>query len=186
MALYTGKGDGGTTKLFDSKSGERIGKESGIFEALGTVDELNTVLGWCRAGCTVDWLVGEKTIRALLEDVQHHLFTVQAELAGAGKSIPKQHVTDLEERIAIIEGKLPEITTFFVPGSGGEISARLDVARAVSRRAERTLVRVASNERELSEHTLAYANRLSSLLYALVRFVNHMEGVEEQPPEYVG
>lgn len=184
MALYTGKGDKGTTKLFDSKSGERVSKSSPVFEALGTVDELNTVLGWCRSACSVDWMIGEKSISAVLLDVQNHLFTIQAELAGAGKHIPAQNVQDVEEKIATIELQLPKIETFFVPG-GSELSSRLDMARAISRRAERRLVVVSESEGKLSEHTLTYANRLSSLLYALVRFENHMHGFEERPPEYV-
>lgn len=183
--LYTGKGDKGTTKLFTSKKGERVSKSDPIFEALGTVDELNTVLGWCRAACQVDWLVGEKSASAILLDVQQHLFTIQAELAGAGKSIPPENVEELENRIAVIEKQLPEITTFFVPG-GSELSSRLDIARAVSRRAERRLVDLTESGEDISEHTLVYANRLSSLLYALVRFVNHMNGDEEKQPEYVG
>jgi len=185
MALYTGKGDKGTTKLFDSKKGERVFKDAPVFEALGTVDELNTVLGWCRSACSTDWFVGDKSVGDILVDVQHHLFTIQAELAGADKSIPEQNVHHIESRIIIIEEKIPEITTFFVPG-GSELSSRLDVARAVSRRAERRLVTLNEEGREVSEYTLMYANRLSSLLYALVRFVNHNSSVEEQPPEYVG
>lgn len=183
MALYTGKGDKGTTKLFDSKSGERVSKGSLIFEALGTVDELNTVVGWCRAGCVLDWLAGEKTVGDILLDVQHHLFTIQAELAGAPKHIPLKNVRELENRIAAIEATLPEITTFFVPG-GNELSARLDIARTVARRAERRLVDLHENEKKLSQHTLTYANRLSSLLYALVRFVNERSGEAEQAPKY--
>ncbi len=184
MALYTGKGDKGTTKLFDSPSGKRVGKDSAIFEALGTLDELNAVVGWCRAACSVDWLIGERTVANMLLDVQHHLFTIQAELAGADKRIPEEHVRGIEQRIALIEGELPEIHSFFVPG-GTELSARLDVARAVSRRAERRLVALTADDRELSEWTLAYANRLSSLLYALVRLVNHRTGTDELPPDYI-
>jgi cob(I)alamin adenosyltransferase len=184
MVLYTGKGDKGTTKLFTSKRGERLPKNDPIFETLGTVDELNTVLGWCRAACQVDWLVGEKTVSATLLDVQQHLFTIQAELAGAGKRIPQRSVAELEKRIAVIEAQIPAVTSFFVPG-GSELSSRLDIARAVSRRAERHLVGLSEDGRGVSEYTLVYANRLSSLLYALVRFVNHTNGIEEKPAEYV-
>ncbi len=184
MALYTGKGDGGTTKLFDSKSGERVSKSAAVFEALGTLDELNTFVGWCRSACVVDWMVEQQPISAVLFEVQQHLFTIQAELAGAKKHIPAKNVKELEARIAYIEMQLPEITTFFVPG-GSELSSRLDVTRAVSRRAERRLVAVTEDGRKLSEFTLAYANRLSSLLYALVRFVNHKTGTTDTPPEYV-
>ena len=184
MALYTGKGDAGTTKLFTSRRGERIAKSDPIFEALGTVDELNTLIGWCRVACHVDWLVGERPVSTILLDVQHHLFTIQAELAGAEKSIPEAHVHELESVIERIESKLPKITTFFVPG-GSELSARLDVARTVARRAERRVVELSGSGTDISSHTLAYVNRLSSLLFALVRFVNHMNGDEEQPPQYV-
>jgi len=185
MVLYTGKGDDGTTKLFSTKAGERVSKNDPVFEALGTVDELNTIVGWCRSACSVDWFVADKSIGAILLDVQHHLFTIQAELAGAKKSIPAKNVREIEGSIIVIEEKLPEITTFFVPG-GNELSSRLDIARAVSRRAERTLVALNGSDVKLSENTLTYANRLSSLLYALVRFVNHNVDTEEKPPEYVG
>lgn len=184
MALYTGKGDGGTTKLFDSRKGERVSKSSPVFDALGTFDELNTVVGWCKPVCAVDWLVGGKSITNILLDVQQHLFTIQAELAGAKKSIPAKNVKEVEELIAIIDEQLPEITTFFIPG-GTELSARLDIARAVSRRAERTLVTVTEEGTKISAHTLIYANRLSSLLYALVRFVNHKNEIADIPPTYV-
>lgn len=184
MALYTGKGDKGTTTLFTSKDGERVSKSDPIFEALGTVDELNTVLGWCRCACSVDWLIGEKSVSDLIANVQHHLFTIQAELAGADKNIPAENVEELESRIAMIEKQLPEIHTFFVPG-GSELSSRLDIARAVSRRAERRLIELSETGVDISEHTLVYVNRLSSLLYALVRFVNHMNGDKETQPQYV-
>lgn len=184
MALYTGKGDKGTTKLFNTPTGERLSKASPEFEALGTVDELNTLVGWCRSACTIDWLVGDTRTSQMLLDVQHHLFTVQAELAGAGKSIPKKNITDIEKLIAEIEKELPEIKTFFVPG-GSELSSRLDIARAVSRRAERRVVEVHESGANIGEHTLTYMNRLSSLLYALVRLVNHRSSTDEQPPEYV-
>lgn len=184
MALYTGKGDKGTTKLFNTPSGKRLSKSSVQFEALGTVDELNTVVGWCRSACTIDWLVGDARISQMLLDVQHHLFTVQAELAGAGKSIPKKNVTEIEKLIAKVEEELPEIATFFVPG-GSELSSRLDMARAVSRRAERRVVEVHESGEKIKENTLAYMNRLSSLFYALVRLVNHRTATDEKPPEYV-
>jgi len=184
MALYTGKGDKGTTKLFDSGKGERVSKTSDIFEALGTLDELNTILGWCKVECGGDLKIEGKQCSTLVHEVQDHVFTIQAEVAGAEQTIPEDHVKALEDKIASIEGELPEIKTFFVPG-GTELSARFDVARAISRRAERRLLVIhESGERELGEHTRVYMNRLSSLLYALVRFVNHQTGSEESPPEY--
>ena len=201
MALFTGKGDGGTTKLFDSQSGVRVSKSSPIFECLGQLDELNTLTGWCkveaqgkrqkakgkRGARNSDWtdisILG-RSIVEILHDVQDHLFTIQAEVAGAPKSVPQESVEELNVLINAIEKQLPEIKTFFVPG-GTEFSARLDVARAVSRRAERRLITLhESGERIISESSRAYANRLSSLFYALTRLANHHAGIQEQPPEY--
>jgi len=183
MALFTGKGDGGTTKLFDSPSGQRESKSSPIFEVLGTLDELNTLIGWCKVEAS-DTKVGEQSCVGLLHGVQDCLFTIQAEVAGAPKSIPEAQVKEVEEVINSIEASLPPITTFLVPG-GTELSSRLDIARAVSRRCERRLVALQEEGiRTLGEHSLKYANRLSSLLYALVRLVNHQAGAAEAPPSY--
>lgn len=184
MAFFTGKGDGGSSKLFDSQSGQRVTKAAPIFECLGQLDELNALVGWCKAECSDQLVVSERRIRHILHDVQDHLFTIQAEVAGALKSVPLSSVESMGVLIKKIEGDLPEVKSFLVPG-GTELSARLDIARAVSRRAERRLVTLhESGERTVSESSRAYANRLSSLLYALTRFVNHQAGVEENPPEY--
>jgi cob(I)alamin adenosyltransferase len=183
MSLFTGKGDKGTSKLFDTPSGVRVSKGDVIFEALGTLDELNTFVGWTKVIAKEAAFEGQ-LIADVLHDVQDHLFTLQAEIAGAPKSVPEESVAALELIINAIEGALPPITTFLVPG-GTELSARLDVSRAMSRRVERMLVRLQeSGERELGEHSMRYANRLSSLLYALVRWVNHQSEVSETPPAY--
>ena len=195
MALFTGKGDGGTTKLFDSKPGVRMSKSSPIFECLGQLDELNTLTGWCKVAAPRGFLVENRQCREILHDVQNHLFTIQAEVAGAPKSVPQKSVEKLSELINTIEKELPEIKTFFVTGgtpdipaekqSVAEFSARLDVARAVSRRAERRIVMLHESwERIISESSRAYANRLSSLFYALTRLVNDRAGITEIPPEY--
>lgn len=184
MAFYTGKGDRGTTKLFDSPKGKRVSKSAQIFETLGMLDELNTLAGWCRVAAPRRLKTGGKTVHDILLDVQNHLFTLQAEVAGAQKSIPQKSVDSLNEIINKIEDSLPEVKTFLVPG-GTEFSARLDIARAVSRRAERRLAQLhESGERAISDSSRAYANRLSSLFYALVRLENHRAGVSELIPVY--
>ena len=182
--LYTRKGDDGTTKLFTSQTGERVSKSDPIFEALGTVDELNTIVGWCRAGCSTDWMIEDTPMRAIVLDVQHALFTIQAELAGAMMYIPHETIDEIEQLINTIEQQLPPIETFLIPGAN-ELSARLDNARAVARRTERVLIAAHDGGVEIAEDTRVYLNRLSSLLYALVRFVNHKLDVDEQPPEYL-
>lgn len=185
MALFTGKGDGGTTKLFDSGPGQRASKTSPIFECLGMLDELNTLVGWCKAGSPDDFLVVERKLKMVLHDVQDHLFTLQAEVAGAPKSIPLSSVESLGVLINRIEAEMPPIKTFLVPGAT-ELSSRLDITRAVARRAERRVVTLhESGERPVSEPSRAYANRLSSLLYALTRLVNHRSNVDEAPPSYL-
>ncbi|QQG37981.1 MAG: cob(I)yrinic acid a,c-diamide adenosyltransferase [Candidatus Kaiserbacteria bacterium] len=184
MALFTGKGDGGTTKLFDSKPGVRISKSSAIFKCLGQLDELNTIVGWCKVAAPDDFPVTGTPVRDVLLGVQDHLFTIQAEVAGAQKSVPQSSVEALGALINDIEKELPAIKTFLVPG-GTEFSARLDIVRAISRRAERRLVTVhESGDRTVSEGSRAYANRLSSLFYALARLENQRAGVDERSPEY--
>lgn len=186
MALYTGKGDDGSTKLFDSAKGKRITKSDPIFEALGTCDELNTVIGWAKTRAKEEHFIlfGDMFFKSL-HATQDILFTVQAELAGAKKSVSREVVEEMETTIHFIEKALPPITTFLVPG-GTELSARLDVARALARSAERRIVALhESGERKVSEETRRYMNRLSSYLYACVRYVNYVHGVDELPPEYV-
>lgn len=185
MPLYTGKGDQGTTKLFDSEKGVRLSKSSVVFEALGTLDECNSYVGLCKAKSKNSGLKsGEIVIYELLHTVQDHLFSLQAEVAGAPKTISQDGLKMLEESIGVVESFLPEIKTFFVPGSS-ELSSHFDIARTITRRAERCVVAVSeSGTRAVSAESLAYLNRLSSLMYALARYVAHVQGLTEQPPIY--
>lgn len=180
--LYTGKGDNGTTKLFGCD--QRISKSSAISEALGVVDETNSLLGVLkmRAGDTP--AVSGLNYHDLLDDVQQDLFMVQAQLAGAEKHVDKERVLKVENWIGLIEKELPPITSFFVSG-GTELGALCDYTRTVARRAERRVV-AAMDEGMGNEKPpmLAYMNRLSSLLYALARLANHRAGVVEEKPHY--
>lgn len=187
--LYTGKGDGGTTKTFGHNQ-ERISKATELPEALGTLDELNSFLGLAkiRAKQAQDssLLLGRKSyvISAILRDVQETLFIVQAEVAGAPKKVRKAKVTHVEKLIAAIEEEIPPVVSFSIAG-GTEVSALLDVARTLARRAERRVVGVHEiGLRTLSSNTRAYLNRLSSLLFALARLANHTSGVAEENPSY--
>jgi cob(I)alamin adenosyltransferase len=191
MALYTGKGDGGTTKTFDAAPGVRISKASELPEALGTLDELNSFLGLCKVHATL--APGPKVpagkrmapLSSILDEIQQNLFIIQAETAGAPKKITKAKVVRSELIINTIEQAMPPITTFTVAG-GTELSTLLDVARTMSRRAERRLVGVdETGIRKLSIHTKAYMNRLSSLLFALARYTNVQAGLDRETPKYV-
>lgn len=181
--LYTRKGDKGDTYFFGSK--DRVSKSGERAEALGVLDELNSLLGFCKVKAENSGIkIGEKALHQILEEVQQNLFIVQAALAGAEKEISQEKVDAVEKIIDGIEKELPEIKTFFLAG-GGELSGLLDYTRAVSRRAERRAVKyLETGEIKVSPEIRSYLNRLSSLLYALVRYVNLKSGVEETPPAY--
>ena len=177
--LYTGKGDNGKTNLFHCD--QRLSKSSLVAEALGSLDEINSFLGWCK----VKALAKERSeIGKMVEKIQDNLFSVQAELAGADKFVTTEDVARLEVWIAEIEKNLPEIKTFIISG-GSELSAMLDFARTVARRTERNVVAVnESGDVTLKPETLAYLNRLSSFLYALARQANKEAGIGESGPKY--
>lgn len=177
--LYTGKGDGGTTKVFDSK--ERIPKSSELPEALGTLDELNSFIGFARARARES---ETERIGLALYDVQQQLFIVQAEVAGADKRVTEDATSKIEEIVNTIETEIPPLKGFSIAG-GSELSAILDIARTLARRAERRLSALeVSGARTLAPATKAYMNRLSSLLFALARLANHHAGVAEEVPRY--
>ncbi len=183
--LYTRKGDGGTTKTFGCD--QRISKSSAIAEALGAMDEINSFLGLVKikAGGNSIILKGKNFhIADMIAQIQQDLFIVQAELAGADKKITQSKVKWLESIIDGIEKIMPPIKTFFVSG-GTELATLCDISRTIARRAERRVVLV-SEEGKLSigKETLAYLNRLSSILYALARVVNYNAGIPEDSPKY--
>ncbi len=195
--LYTRKGDDGTTGLFNCD--QRFTKNSDIAEALGSVDELNSFLGLCKVkSSTNNFVFNKQHVDEIVNNIQQNLFIIQAELAGADKHITQEKIIEIEKVIDEIGNTLPPISSFFVSG-GTELAAMFDIARTVARRAERSIVAVyvqcvgkteqydknrIKNYKEIHQHTLAYANRLSSLLYALARFANHVGGVDESSPTY--
>ncbi|QQR82841.1 cob(I)yrinic acid a,c-diamide adenosyltransferase [Candidatus Campbellbacteria bacterium] len=177
--LFTRKGDDGTSGLFGTR--DRLAKDSPLFEALGTVDELNSLLGLCFA-TSHHAKTGTIQIAAIVRTIQEHLFIVQAELAGVDKTITPEHVMWLEQVSNDIEAIIGSPTTFLIAG-GTELSGLLDVARAVSRRAERRVIS-ARDIQAVSNTTSAYLNRLSSVLYALARYASWNEDVHEKAPSY--
>lgn len=182
------------TKLFDCV--ERLSKGAKAIEALGTLDELNAILGWCKLEASPsinsrqsganfvladegDWSLGD-----VMSNLQQDLFILQAQLAGADKQMTVERVAWLEEVIARAEKDLPTINSFIVSG-GTRVSALLDVARTIARRAERRLVETREEGKAAVGDTMvSYLNRLSSTLYALARFVNAKAGIEEEKPHY--
>ena len=184
MALFTGKGDDGTTKTFACN--QRRSKNSAVSEALGTVDELNAYLGVVklRAGAFENNKILEKTFEQILDEVQQNLFIVQAEQAGAEMKIVEEKVKEVENIVNTAETEMPPIKSFFVSG-GTEMAATFDFARTIARRAERRVVAAHDiGDPQMSQFSLAYLNRLSSLLYALARLSNHRAGIPEEKPQY--
>ena len=191
--LYTRKGDNGTTKTFGCD--QRISKSSTIAEALGSLDEINSFLGFCKvkarparnAFSIADADGKEKSkikIDQIIHNIQKNLFIIQAELAGASMSIDEEKVRELEKIIDCIEKELPPIKTFFISG-GTELASIFDIARTISRRAERRVIMVADESKiEIKPFTKAYLNRLSSVLYAFARLANYRAGITEESPDY--
>jgi cob(I)alamin adenosyltransferase len=163
--IYTRGGDRGETSLGD---GSRVSKLDRRIAAFGTVDELNSLVGLAVAG----GVSGE--LRAVLERVQNELFDVGADIsvpvAADGLRISQAQVDALEADCDRFNADLPELKSFVLPG-GSEAAARLHVARAVCRRAERDAL-AAAEEVELSPLVAVYLNRLSDLFFILARAAN--------------
>lgn len=190
MSVRTKKGDDGTSSIFDGKS--RIPKDHPIFEALGSVDELNSYLGFPKLlSHELSVNFNDKTIYDIIDEVQDNLFIVQAELAGAnGYSISEQKVEDLTQLINKIEEDLPPMREFFKSGAL-ELSSHFDYSRTLARKAERRII-TAVNVKvsgvnidvNVRQFTRAYMNGLSDLLFVLARLSNHLLGGKEKNPTY--
>ncbi|MBT9168084.1 MAG: Cob(I)yrinic acid a,c-diamide adenosyltransferase [Syntrophomonadaceae bacterium] len=176
--LYTGKGDTGTTTVFGCNQ-QRISKSSELPEALGALDELNAFIGFVKMRST-----NESRIANTLREIQEALFIVQAQTAGADKKLKDGTVEKVSDVVNEIEKEIPTVKGFSIAG-GTELSAMLDVARTLARRAERRIITVKEmNLCDLPPETMSYMNRLSSLLFALARLANHLAGVKEENPKY--
>ena len=180
--FYTRKGDGGRSKI----RSKNLLKDNILFQLLGELDELNSWLGLCKVGAGKNRAT--KEVVATLTDIQQDLFTIQAEVAVIGGGfrskvkIGAERIKSAEKAINTINSKLPAITKFVVPG-GSELSARIDVARAMARRVERIAV-IFSRKNELRPELLKYLNCLSSLLFALARLANRKLKIKEENPKY--
>jgi cob(I)alamin adenosyltransferase len=175
MKIYTRTGDDGTTGLI---GGTRVRKCDARLDVYGTVDELNSLLGLAA-------VVSKDEVRAALHAVQQELFVIGSHLASPdppGTWLPpldEQIVARLEMQIDQWTEQLPPLRNFILPG-GGECAARLHVARAVCRRAERLAVDF-SLDRPVPALVLTYLNRLSDWLFVLARRSNHLAGIDDVP-----
>jgi cob(I)alamin adenosyltransferase len=176
VKIYTRKGDDGTTGLW---YGGRVAKFAGRPEAYGSVDEAASALGLARAAAERGSELYDDILR-----LQGELFVVGAELATAPEATDRLEegvsrvtpamVDRLERDIDRYMERVDLPPKFVIPG-GTELSARLDVARAAVRRAERRVSQL-SHEGELTGDTvLTYLNRLSDALFAMARFADESE-----------
>lgn len=166
-------GDQGQTSLFD---GERVSKTDGRIAALGAVDELNSALGVAMSACPP----GRHLDR--LAWVQTRLFALGSDLANPGRRARGDRIAP--EDIAALDGwldgyraDLPPLQHFILPG-GSPAAASTNLARAVCRRAEREVFRLAGHA-PVSPHVPVFLNRLSDVLFELARALNHEANVPE-------
>jgi cob(I)alamin adenosyltransferase len=174
MSIATTHGDSGQTGL---AGGVRISKADLRVEAYGSVDEVNTVLGFARSICS------NQEIRTWTEDIQRTLFRVGGALATPPENQKNAPVispndvaalTSLVHQIEAIEGILSD---WSLPGAHTE-SAAYEVARTVCRRAERNTVRLAENGVEVNPQIIAYLNRLSDLIWLFGRLIELNVGID--------
>ena len=165
--IYTRGGDEGTTSLGD---GTRVSKLDPRVVANGEVDELNSLVGWAA-------VEAEGDIAETLARVENELFDLGADITvpdgRAALRMTQEQVDRLEADCDRFNEELPELKSFVLPG-GSELAARLFVARAVCRRAERAALAA-----EASPLVRVYLNRLSDLLFILARAANAAAGRQE-------
>lgn len=176
MKIYTKTGDAGQTSLL---GGSRVSKGELQIEAYGTVDELNAYIGLLR-----DLITNATVVTELLE-IQDRLFTIGSLLANDHTknalklpSIIDEDISRLENEIDAMNENLPPMTAFVLPGGHPTVS-NCHVARCICRRAERYVVRLASDV-EVDVLLLKYLNRLSDYLFVLSRKLTADLNAEEQ------
>ncbi|HET6457792.1 MAG TPA: cob(I)yrinic acid a,c-diamide adenosyltransferase [Nitrosopumilaceae archaeon] len=173
VKIYTKTGDDGSTGLI---GGNRIRKSSPRIIAYGAVDELNSSLGIALS------LKLDADIANLLTKIQNDLFVVGADLANPDLKNTSNRITDdmvqfLEHNIDNLEKELSTISYFILPG-GDQIASQVHMARAISRRAETSIVYLAEIE-EINKTCKIYINRLADLLFVIARVINKRKTIND-------
>ena len=175
MTLYTRTGDEGETSYFD---GTRVRKDDSRLDTYGEIDELSAWLGFIRASRL------DPDLDQAVAQLQRDLFALGAQLADPGEKLSPRvvkailgdaDVARLEALIDRLDAEVPPLRKFILSG-GIPSGAALHVARTVCRRAERKMVGLVP---AVDPVLLRYINRLSDLLFAMARAVNHRGGVPE-------
>jgi len=164
--ITTRTGDGGDTGLGD---GSRVRKDNPRVAALGEIDELNSAIGLLLAEPVPE------QVRASLESIQHDLFDLGGDVSIPGRStMTAEQAQRLEALLEEMNAGLPRLKEFILPG-GTRAAGLAHLARAVCRRAERSLVALSSSEKVADEGRV-YLNRLSDYLFVLGRILNREGG----------
>jgi cob(I)alamin adenosyltransferase len=177
--IYTRTGDNGETSLGD---GTRVSKEELRVETYGTIDEVNSIIGLVRTHTKDSELI---ILDNILAAVQNELFDLGAEISiplakDNIEIIEKTKILDeqilrIEEEIDQLNFSLKDLDSFVLPG-GSKASAHLHLARTVTRRAERLMVRMNKQKKNsISETALIYVNRLSDLMFVAARYANQSD-----------
>jgi cob(I)alamin adenosyltransferase len=180
-AIYTRTGDKGTSALYN---GERRVKNDLVFNALGNTDELNACIGVAKEYC----LLSNNGLAPSLSAIQSRLLDVGSAIATPRMntkseariertSFPEEHIDQVENWIDDLDAQLPQLKTFILP-SGGLSSSNLHVARAVCRRAERSVIPLVGDG-EVETSVQRYLNRLSDFFFTAARFAAVHDGNEE-------
>ncbi|EGS8062818.1 cob(I)yrinic acid a,c-diamide adenosyltransferase [Enterococcus faecalis] len=175
MKIYTKTGDKGMTKLVGSST---VAKDSDRVESYGTIDELNSWVGYIISQLPQE----NQEIKEELEALQHLLFDAGTDLSTPIEAqrpfkLQKESVHWLEQRIDFYTAQSPDIDRFILPGATPAASM-VHVARTIARRAERIIVRL-NWTAKINEEVLIFTNRLSDYFYALARYLN----VQAQRPD---
>ena len=177
IRIYTKTGDKGETSLI---GGTRLPKHHMRIEAYGNVDELNSFIGVVR-----DHQMDDEIAKVLIE-IQDRLFTIGSSLAADPEKnkmklpeVKEEDITLLEKTIDDMDAELPEMKSFVLPGGHPAVSF-CHVARCVCRRAERSVLKLAENEK-VNEIIYKYLNRLSDYLFVLSRKLTKDLNAEETP-----
>jgi cob(I)alamin adenosyltransferase len=175
--IYTKTGDQGSTMLI---GGTRVPKNHLRIESYGTIDELNSFIGF------VNDQVNDVHVNRMLREIQDRLFTIGSSLACDPDKEPKMKLPDLrEEDVVLLEnemdtmnGALRPMKAFILPGGHPSVSAT-HIARCVCRRAERICVNMTGQNLFVDPLVIKYLNRLSDYLFILSRYISHLLGAEE-------
>jgi cob(I)alamin adenosyltransferase len=179
LKIYTKTGDAGTTSLI---GGTKVPKSHIRIESYGTVDELNSFIGYSND------LIQDEHSNMMLKEIQDRLFTIGSSLACDPEKEPQMKIPDLKDTdVQLLESEidkmnetLPPMKSFLLPGGHPAVSS-LHVCRCVCRRTERICVFMLEESIFIDPLVIKYLNRLSVYLFVLSRYVGHIMQVAEVP-----